>query len=89
MSAKPLTAAEKKWIAQLEQVLASCPSKRLGAYTVGDADIYLYDKDVLKDWQQRTRRRALEVLDAAQEHEAAGSNLTILSMPFQVDSCAG
>ncbi len=41
---KPLTAAEAKWVEQLEALLAKCPSKRIGAFTVGDDYIILYDR---------------------------------------------
>lgn len=46
MTVKPLTQAEKKWIDQLQKILDSCPSKRLGAFTIGDADFSIYDKPV-------------------------------------------
>lgn len=40
-----LTAAEKKWVKQVQKVLDKCPSKRIGFYTIGDNFIGLYDKD--------------------------------------------
>lgn len=39
-----LTAAEKKWIADVQEVLAACPSDRLGFYTIGDPDVVIYDR---------------------------------------------
>lgn len=39
-----LTAAEKKWIKQVNALVAKCPSKRLGFYTIGDNYIGLYDR---------------------------------------------
>lgn len=39
-----LTAAEKKWVKQVNALLAKCPSKRLGFYTGGDPSIGIYDR---------------------------------------------
>lgn len=39
-----LTAAEKKWVKQMNVLLAQCPSTRIGFYTIGDSDIGLYDR---------------------------------------------
>ncbi|EPA9109503.1 hypothetical protein [Serratia marcescens] len=38
-----LTAAEKKWVSDVQKVLNRCPSKRLGFATAGDRDITIYD----------------------------------------------
>ncbi len=38
-----LTKAENKWLEDLKAILASCPSKRLGFYTIGDPGISVYD----------------------------------------------
>lgn len=40
-----LTTAEKKWIAEVQALLGACPSKRLGFYTIGDADVFIYNHD--------------------------------------------
>lgn len=40
-----LTADEKKWLKKLQRVLDECPSKRLGFYTIGDPDVFVFDKD--------------------------------------------
>lgn len=39
-----LTAAEKKWIEDLQAHLNACPSERIGFYTIGDRDVELYDR---------------------------------------------
>lgn len=39
-----LTAAEKKWIKQLNAIMAKFPSKRLGFYAGGDPSIGIYDR---------------------------------------------
>ncbi|CQH79417.1 hypothetical protein V5E43_000661 [Yersinia enterocolitica] len=38
-----LTAAEKKWVKQVNALLAKCPSKRLGFYTGGDPNVGIYN----------------------------------------------
>jgi len=48
MSADPLTKVEARWLAQLEKLLLACPSKRLGAYTVGDPTLNIYDKPAME-----------------------------------------
>ncbi len=40
---EPLTKAEKAWLRRLERVFAECPSTRLGLYTIGDADLTVFD----------------------------------------------
>lgn len=39
-----LTKAEKDWIAKVQAVLDECPSERLGFYTIGDANVTVYDR---------------------------------------------
>lgn len=39
-----LTKEEKRWLRRVQAALDSCPSKRLGFYTVGDADLSVYDR---------------------------------------------
>lgn len=88
MSAKPLTKAEVKWLSEVEKLLLACPSKRLGAYTVGDAQLHFYDKDVSEAWllENPLPRNGL---DAGEQHRRAGSSLGSISTSFQIDSCAG
>ena len=86
MPAKPLTAAEKKWLKDLEQLLNSCPSTRFSAYTVGDAYLMFYDKGVSDAWCAENPRK---LLDASAQHQAAGSHLATITAGFQIDSCAG
>lgn len=39
-----LTKAEKAWLEKLQTVLNECPSDRLGFYTIGDANVTVYDR---------------------------------------------
>ncbi len=82
---KPLTTAEKAWIQKLQSVLDECPSHRMEAYTVGDADITIFDKnpgieDYLRD------HRSSEVCTAV---SAVGAELAHIKFPFCVQSTAG
>lgn len=88
MSAKPLTKAEAKWLSEVEKLLLACPSKRLGAYTVGDAQLHIYDKEVSDAWLVENRLPR-DGLDAGEQHRRAGSSLGCISTGFQIDSCAG
>lgn len=54
-----LTAAEKKWVKQVNALLAKCPSKRLGFYTIGDNDVMLYDAEQFEDKGLRDDHRDL------------------------------
>lgn len=38
-----LTKKEQAWVDEVNAVLARCPSKRLGFYTIGDDQVMLYD----------------------------------------------
>lgn len=40
-----LTKEEVKWLRDVQKVLDKCPSKRLGFYTIGDPNIFLYNLD--------------------------------------------
>lgn len=51
MATKSPTATEKKWLKELEDVLARCPSPRLAAYANAGSYLGLYDQEVLKAWQ--------------------------------------
>ncbi|MEE9924002.1 MAG: hypothetical protein PBV01_11640 [Brucella anthropi] len=42
--ASELTDAESKWLKRLKKALRECPSSRLGFYTIGDDNVFVYDK---------------------------------------------
>jgi hypothetical protein len=88
VSAKPLTKAETKWLADVEKLLLACPSKRIGAYTVGDDMLFVYDKEVCDSWLAENRLPR-DGLDADALHRRAGSHLGRISTGFKIDSCAG
>lgn len=88
MSTKPLTRKERAWLDELEKVMLQCPSKRLAAYTVGDAGISFFDRVVADAWLKENGDRALN-MDAYQLHKEAGSALHYVRSGFVIDSCAG
>ncbi|ENC6657619.1 hypothetical protein ABKY47_002068 [Aeromonas hydrophila] len=85
---KPLTVAEKKWLEKLEAVLAECPSKRIGAFTVGDNFITLYDRsfDGEIDKLQDGRRGGCDFAVAVDSLEC---EIGTVHFPFPVHSTAG
>jgi len=87
MAVKPLTPAEKKWVNQLQDVLNLCPTKRLGAFTIGDPELAIYDKPVFDAYRKTMHHR--DERDDVQIHDELGTVLVRLSMPFQVDGVSG
>lgn len=86
MSAKPLTKAEAKWIADLQALLNKCPSKRLAAYTIGDPDLVIYDSSfsgAIDDMLDSSKK------DVCQVVAMLGAELASITFPFPVESTAG
>lgn len=92
MAAKPLTAAEKKWLKELQAVLDKCPSKRMGFYTSGGSPtVHVFDLPVADAWE------AANVSQYDRMHgygsyslglEAAGADLGVVDFPATI-SCVG
>lgn len=88
MSAKSLTKAEMKWIAELQELLNACPSKRLGAYTIGDPVVTIFDRVVRDAWLGADAARS--EIEAGAEIDQSGSDLNVyLRFPFQIESRSG
>ncbi|KXS55009.1 MAG: hypothetical protein AWU57_605 [Marinobacter sp. T13-3] len=86
MKTKQLTKAERDWLNKLQAVLDECPSDRLGAFTIGDPSIYIYDS--------RFESEINEIINSGNTDFCAatdklGSDLSVLRMPFAVHSTAG
>ncbi|MBH2791562.1 hypothetical protein I5L37_10075 [Serratia marcescens] len=81
-----LTAAERKWLNEVQKVLNRCPSTRLGFFTIGDKDVFVYDKrldkqiDELQDSGGRDFGLVVNDLDAG---------FGELTFPAAVHSIAG
>lgn len=86
MAAKPLTKAEKEWLSRLQSVLNECPSDRLGAYTMGDQALELYDTGFDAKIHELTDDLTTDFCQAVLKTE---SDLGSLSMPFPVHSTSG
>ena len=44
MQNKPLSKREQAWLTRMQKALNACPTKRLGFFTIGDAEIVVYDR---------------------------------------------
>lgn len=81
-----LTNEEAAWIARLQKVLDTCPSDRIGAYTIGDRNITLFDRsreaEINKVFESRN-------VDFCQAVDKVGAEFGELVFPFQVYSTAG
>lgn len=82
----PLTEAEIKWIKKLKKVLAECPSDRLCSYTIGDSNIYLYDKSFDSEICNMQEGGLTDHCTAV---ERLGCDLGMINFPFPVLSTAG
>lgn len=81
-----LTAGEAKWIARLQKVLDACPSQRLGFYTIGDADVTIYNKKLDAEIGETQDSLGYDFGAAVQKHDA---HLASVTFPSQVHSTAG
>ena len=86
MKQKPLTKAERDWLDKLQSLLNDCPSDRLGAYTIGDPDIEIYDTRYESQINERLESGNVDFCSAVSE---VGAGLFSLKTPFCVHSTAG
>ncbi len=83
---KPLTKAERDWLSKLQSVLDECPSDRLGAYTIGDPYIQIYDARFEYQINDQLSSGNVDFCSAVFKMEA---ELITVRMPFCVHSTAG
>lgn len=82
-----LTKKELAWIEKVQKVLDECPSERLGFYTIGDRDVFLYDRSKeheVTEWMDRNQGDfcfATKAMDA--------DFFTSINFPAPVESTAG
>jgi hypothetical protein len=81
-----LNAPERKWVARLQKVLRDHPSERLGFYTIGDADVTLYDRDKEGAIQAEMAEKGCDFCTAVDNLDA---RLGTLIFPAIVHSTAG
>ena len=81
-----LTREEKKWLEDVQNLLDKCPSDRLGFFTIGDANLTVYDrrKDLEIDEIQDTKGR-----DFCNAVEDVGGFIKKLNFPAAVHSTSG
>jgi len=81
-----LTKVEAAWVKRLQKVLDECPSDRIGAFTVGDPTITLYDRSRDQEIDAVLEAGNIEYCQAVSK---VGAELTELKFPFQVHSTSG
>lgn len=84
-----LNKAEREWLAEMQHLLDTCPSKRLGFYTIGDAAVALYDRrkeEEIGELQNRGKDFSFAVYEADAEIEKWKGYLTF---PALVHSVSG
>jgi hypothetical protein len=86
MKPKRLTKAERDWLARLQDVLNECPSDRIGAYTIGDANLFLYDRRFEEAIHERTESVSMDFCQAV---DAERADLCDIRMPFPVHATSG
>lgn len=83
---QPLTQTEKDWLAKLQALLDECPSSRLGAYTIGDPELSLYDRHFEPEINKLLDTGKYDFCTAVASLDA---DLARLRFPFHVHSTAG
>ncbi|MBZ0057135.1 MULTISPECIES: hypothetical protein [unclassified Leclercia] len=87
--AKKLTKKEQAWIDELQAVLDRCPSpEKIGYYTIGDNNIFLYDLRRENEIQHALDSRAAGEWGTAAVYVGADFDETI-DFPSAVLSTAG
>jgi hypothetical protein len=86
LNKKPLNKAERDWLLKLQAVLDECPSSRIGAYTIGDPMISIYDTRFESQINELTSSGNKDFCSAVAE---VGAELGTLKTPFAVHSTAG
>ena len=81
-----LTKAEKKWLDELQEVLNRCPSDRLGFFTIGDKDVFVYDKRLDKQIDEIQDRGCRDFCQVVKDIDAGFGEITF---PSNVHSTAG
>lgn len=86
MKPKMLTEREIAWLKKLQTVLDECPSDRLGAYTIGDANLFLYDRRFEDAINERSQSTSVDFCRAVAAERAG---LCDIRFPFPVHATAG
>lgn len=88
MPQSKLTAAERRWLEKLQQLLDECPTDRLQAYTIGDPYLTIFDGSKMEEINDIITASGFHK-DFCNAAEDAQANLSPLRFPFNVHSTAG
>ena len=86
-----LTKKELAWFARLQKCLNSAPdslTKKVTSYTIGDADVTVYDKTKLEDYLNNNPSADSDRY-VCTNVEAADSEIYRLEFPFSVEATSG
>lgn len=81
-----LTKKEQVWLDELQEMLDRCPSKRLGFFTMGDNNVFVYD---VKMESEISRVMDRDNDDYGPAVDKVGAGLGNLIFPAQVHSTSG
>lgn len=84
ISSEHVTPDERRWLRRLARVLATCPSKRLAAATIGDGNLTFYDQD-----EERRNPITEKEGDFVPALQRRGAVLASVDAPFAIASTAG
>lgn len=88
VTTKPLTAAERRWIKEVNALLSKCPSDRLQGYTVGDRNVIIFDGTRMLEIDEYIQKSGYK-RDFCMACEDLDLHLGTLDFPFSVHSTAG
>lgn len=60
VTTKPLTAAERRWIKEVNALLKKCPSDRLQGFTIGDHDVVVFDGSRMPEIDEYMQKAAIK-----------------------------
>lgn len=81
-----LNKKERAWLDELQELLDRCPSERLGFYTIGDKDVFVYDKRLDKQIDEIQDRCCRDFVQVVSEIDAGFGEI---KFPSSVHSTAG
>ncbi|MBH3300443.1 hypothetical protein I5N20_10395 [Serratia marcescens] len=81
-----LNKKELAWLDELQEVLNRCPSERLGFFTIGDKDVFVYDKRLGKQIDEIQDRVCRDFGQIVNDIDAGFGALVF---PSSVHSAAG
>lgn len=78
-----LTPEELAWARRLNRVLQECPSGRIGMYTIGDANLTLYDASKFVDTTTVSSRGCRDDVCMMVESQGIGLGTVYSSVPIE------